>query len=100
MEKLLEHALDLKWFSGFLSANPEVRYFESGGCLCTMSVALKKNKDDETTWLNCEAWGNGAEELSETFKKGDKVLVCGTFKKTEYNNKTYYKLQICKCYPA
>ena len=39
-------------------------------------------------------------KLSETFKKGNKILVCGTFKKTEYNNKTYYKLQICKCYHA
>ena len=67
MEKLLEHALDLKWFKGILSETQKLSYFENGGCLCTMSVALKKNKDDETTWLNCEAWGNGAEELSETF---------------------------------
>ena len=55
MEKLLEHALDLKWFKGILSAYTEIRYFENGGCLCTMSIALKKNKDDETTWLNCKA---------------------------------------------
>ena len=28
MEKLLEHALDLKWFKGILSADPEIKYWD------------------------------------------------------------------------
>ena len=65
----------LKIFNGYIT-QPEVRYFENGKCKCSFAIPLKKNKEDEPTWLNCEAWGRNAEKVGE-LKKGDEVLVFG-----------------------
>lgn len=75
----------LKIFNGYIT-QPEVRYFENGKCKCSFAIPLKKNKEDETTWLNCEAWGRNAEKVGE-LKKGDEVLVFGYFKESEYKDK-------------
>ena len=79
-------------FTGFLSSDPKVKYFESGACKVTFSIPLKKKKEDEATWLNCEIWGKKGERLAEEYKKGDEITVAGVFRETLYNNKTYTNL--------
>lgn len=78
---------NLDIFYGFISQYPEIRYFESGKCKATFAIPLKKNKDDEAKWLNCECWGKTAEKISENYKKGDEVIVLGNFKENEYKDK-------------
>ncbi len=77
---------NLDMFCGFLSNDPEIRYFESGKCKATFSIPLKKNKEDEAKWLNCECWGTLAEKVGE-LKKGTEVLVFGNFKEDKYKDK-------------
>lgn len=84
----------LKMFWGFLSADPEMRYFDNGGCVCNFSLPLKKNKDDQPVWLNCVANGALAEFIGESYKKGSAITVQGYFKETEYKDKKYVKLQV------
>jgi single-stranded DNA-binding protein len=72
-------------FGGYIT-QPELRYFENGKAKCTFAIPLKKNKDDEAKWLNCEAWGRYAEIAGE-LKKGDEVLVFGYFKESQYKDK-------------
>ena len=79
---------NLDVFCGFLSQDPQIRYFESGKCKATFAIPLKKNKKDETKWLNCECWGKIAEKVSESYKKGDEVIVLGYFKEEDYQDKT------------
>lgn len=86
MEKFDEFKQNLDVFSGYLSADPDVRYFESGKCKTTFSIPLSKGKDSETLWLNCEAWNRTAEKCGE-LKKGNEVLVFGYFKEVEYEAK-------------
>lgn len=83
-----ELKVNLDMFCGFLSNDPEIRYFESGRCKTTFAIPLKKNKEDEAKWLNCECWGKTAEKVSENYKKGDEVIVLGYFKEEDYQDKT------------
>lgn len=87
MEKFDALELKLKWFAGYMNA-PEIKYLESGSCKTTFSIPLKKKKDDEPIWLNCQAWGKLAEKIAE-YPKGSFVTVGGYFEEREYNGKTY-----------
>ena len=87
MEQFNEFKQNLDMFSGYLSVDPDIRYFESGKCKATFSIPLSKGKDSETLWLNCECWGRIAEKAGEELKKGSEVLVLGYFKEVEYEAK-------------
>lgn len=89
MKKFEQFEQKYVFFNGFLSNDAEIKYFENGGCKCTFSLPLKKNKDDEATWLNCESWGKKAEEIAENYKKGDEIVIGGYLKESEYNGKKY-----------
>lgn len=89
MEQFEQFEKTYKFFNGYLSADPEIKYFENGGCKCTFALPLKKNKDDEATWLNCESWGIKAEEISEKYKKSSEIVVGGYFKEHEFEGKKY-----------
>jgi len=54
-------------------------------------MAVGKNADDSTVFVNCEAWGRLAIHAAE-IKKGDPVLVFGQMKSHEYNGRTYHTL--------
>lgn len=87
MEEFEKLELQLKWFQGYLSADPEIKYFEKGSVKTIFSIPLKDGED--TKWLNCVTWGKLAEDISEKYKKGNQMTVGGTFEQREYNGKTY-----------
>lgn len=88
-----EFELNLKWFSGYIT-EPKINYTEQGLCNTKFAVQLKKNKQDETTFLNCILWNKKAEEFAEKYKKGDIVTVGGIITTNEYKGKTYKTLDI------
>lgn len=86
---------------GRVGQDAELKYFESGSCKATFSVATSrydyKKKETVTDWHRVEVWGKSAEFVGEYFKKGKQVLIQGTLKKEEYTNKdgeqkTIYKI--------
>lgn len=81
---------ELKTFAGYLSADAETKYFESGKNKVTFSIPLSYAKDSETFWLKCEIWNK--EEFAE-LKKGTQVIVQGYFVESEYNGKVYTTLK-------
>lgn len=85
MENFEQFEQKLKIFGGFIT-EPKLRYFESGKCKCEFAIPLKKTKEDDTLWLNCEARNSKAEKIGE-LKKGDEVLIFGYFKEDEYKDK-------------
>lgn len=85
MEQFEQFKQNLDVFNGYLSADADIRYFESGKCKTTFSIPLKP-KEGDAVWLNCECWGRTAEKCAE-LKKGDEILVFGYFKESEYKNK-------------
>jgi single-stranded DNA-binding protein len=58
---------------------------------CKWGMAVGKDKDDNTVFVSCEAWGRLA-NYAANIKKGDPVLVFGQMREHEYNDKIYHTL--------
>ena len=64
---------------GRLTADPELRYTQSGVSVCSFTVAVNRKFDRETTdFINCVAWKKTAEFISEYFSKGSSICVTGS----------------------
>ena len=85
---------------GNLGADPEFKTFDSGKSRVSFSLATSesyKKADGEftetTQWHNIIAWGNTAEYLNKSLKKGHQVLIHGKLTYRSYddkeNNKRY-----------
>jgi len=82
--------MNINILRGNLARDPEVRTVNTGGKQTTVvnfTVAVSREytkangeKDKVTTFVPCEAWDTGAEIISESFKKGDLVLVEGSLR--------------------
>lgn len=70
--------------SGFLSKDPEMKYFESGKVKTTLSIPESKGKDFPTIWRSLEAWGAVAESLG-SLTKGNRIKCTGFTKVESYN---------------
>jgi single-stranded DNA-binding protein len=52
---------------------------------------------EKKTWVNVEAWNDAARAVKEKdIQKGEKIIVHGTYKASEYNGKTYPCIQVWK----
>ena len=82
--------MNLVILRGNLARDPEVRKVNTGGketfvvnfTVATSREYTKSNgdKDKVTSFINCEAWDTGAEIISESFNKGDLVMVEGSLR--------------------
>lgn len=64
---------------GRLTADPELRYTQSGVSVCSFTVAVNRKFDRDTTdFINCVAWKKTAEFISEYFSKGSSICVTGS----------------------
>lgn len=89
---------------GNLGQDPDMRYMPSGGAVVTLSVANNRSwkdkdtgeKQDETSWHRCVAFGKQAETIAEHFRKGRKILIEGRLKygKYEKDGVTHYTCDI------
>lgn len=89
-------------FLGRLTANPEVKVSGKGKeakKFTTFSIAVKRPyTKDKTDFINCIANGARAKTISEYFKKGDRISVCGVLTQTVKDNDnikiSYYTLNV------
>ena len=88
---------NLVFITGRLTADSEIKYFTSGKCKTTFTIAVDSymNKEKFTSFIKCEVWDKQAEFAVEYFKKGKTVSVFGELKETQHNDKTYYAIK-CK----
>ncbi len=65
---------------GRAGRDPEVKYFESGKVLCTLTLAVNRptKKSDEPDWFNLEIWGKTAEVAANYVRKGSLIGVQGS----------------------
>lgn len=87
--------LNKVFLAGRLTRDPELRYLPSGNAVCKMGLAVSRRyrtKDGEqredTMFINVEAWDKSAEYCGENLKKGRPVLVEGSLKSDEWEDKT------------
>lgn len=73
---------------GNLTADPELRFIQSGAGVVTFTVASTPRtfdrqanewKDGDTLFMRCEAWRELAENIAESLTKGMRVIVHGNF---------------------
>jgi single-strand DNA-binding protein len=80
-------------FIGNLTDDPELRFTQGGHAVCTVRLANNHKytaggqEREETTYLNVVAWRELADNIAETFSKGDRAVAIGKLKVRSYENK-------------
>jgi len=83
---------------GRLTRDPEVRYGQgaNGTAVCKYSIAVdrrfKREGQPEADFFNCTVFGKGAEFAEKYFKKGTKIVICGSIQNDNYTNKEGQKV--------
>lgn len=76
-------------FSGNLGRDPELRFFESGTAVATISVAITPRKsDDPTIWMPVKIWGKQAQVAGDFLRKGSKVGITGVLQQEEWDDRS------------
>lgn len=97
-----------------LTADPELRFTQSGTAVANFTVASTPRtldrqsgewKDGEATFLRCSVWRQYAENVAETLTRGLRVLVQGrlvqrSFETREGEKRTVFELQVDEVGPA
>lgn len=69
--------------------DPELKYIgENGTAICNFTLAVRNpfNKDGEADFIQCVAWGSGAELVAEKHEKGNMMGVDGRIATRNYEN--------------
>jgi len=81
---------------GNLTADPELRFTPSGAPVANFTVASTPRtfdrqtnewKDGEALFLRCSIWRDAAENVTESLKKGMRVIVQGKLKQRSYETR-------------
>lgn len=79
---------------GRLTKDPEVKYTDTGKVVCIFSMAVDRpNGKREADFFNCQLWGKMGENLGNTVRKGQRVLVDGRVQIRSYQTKDGAKRQ-------
>lgn len=75
--------------TGRIGKDPEIRFTTGGMAVAEFSLADTYGKDDKkkTTWHNCVAFGQLAENIVASVGKGKTLLVTGRYEQEEYTKK-------------
>lgn len=81
---------------GNLGGDPNLRFLPQGDAVANFSVGDTPRRMDKTTgqfvngetlWLDVEVWGSLAENVANSLKKGDRVVVLGRLVADSYTDK-------------
>jgi len=80
--------------TGNLVRDPELKFLDSGKAAVRFTVAVSEKYRDrngvdqeQTSFFDCDALGPIAENISNSLKKGDRVVVTGNFKQRSWEDK-------------
>ena len=83
---------------GRLTADVELRKTPQGTSVASFSIATKrKGKDAQTDFINCVAWNQTADFVSQYFGKGSSICVRGSLQQrgfTDKNNEKRYVYEV------
>jgi single-strand DNA-binding protein len=80
---------------GNLTRDPELRQTQSGHAVCNIGMACNREwtnkntneKQQETTFVDCQAWGKPAEIINQYLKKGAPIYVEGRLRLEQWADK-------------
>ncbi len=73
--------------AGRAGRDSELRYFESGKVVASVSLAVRRNKE-EADWFNLEAWNKTAEICGNYVTKGGLIGVQGSLRFDTWSDRT------------
>jgi single-strand DNA-binding protein len=80
---------------GNLTRDPESRVTPKGTAICQFGLAINREwkteggqKQEETTFIDCEAWGRTGETIAQYCKKGRPLFIEGRLKLDTWEDKT------------
>lgn len=75
---------------GRLTKDPEIRKTSTGKSVCSFSVACnrkrKRDEDSQADFVNCVAWEQSADYLTQYGHKGDIISVIGRVQSRKYDD--------------
>lgn len=78
---------------GRIVKTPELKYTNNGINYCKFTLAVNKPKikdrEQETNFINCIAWGKTAETICNWLDKGNRVIVLGRLDVSKKDDKYY-----------
>lgn len=87
-------ALPRMTVSGRLAADPELKFTQSGKAVTRIRVVASDRvkvgdewKDGDTLWISVTCWDRLAENVAESTKKGDLVIVTGRLLTEEWTDR-------------
>jgi single-strand DNA-binding protein len=94
--------------TGNLTADPELRFTDTGTAVAAFTVAASRRvydqatgqwQDGDTLYLRCSAWRNLADHTAESLTKGMRVIVTGRLKQRQYettegDKRTVYEIDV------
>lgn len=79
---------------GNLTADPELRTTPSGQNLASFTIAVSRTwnnaqgeRQEETSFINCTAWGKTGETIAKYVSKGRQLLVSGRLQQRTWQDK-------------
>ncbi len=98
---------------GNLTADPELRYLNSGAAVAKFTVASTPRtfdktanewKDGDALFLTCSAWRQMAENVAESLTRGARVIVSGWLRQRSYEKdgqkRTVIELEVDEIGPS
>ena len=91
---------------GNLTRDPELRHTPNNTSVASLSVAMTRRwrnqqgeQQEETTFVDCEAWGRTAETINEYMRKGRPIFIEGRLKLDQWqdqngNNRSKLKVVV------
>lgn len=73
--------------TGNLTKEVELRYTTKNIAVAHFTIAVNRDKKDESDFLNCVAYGNQAELITKYLDKGSRVGIDGHIQTGSYENK-------------
>jgi single-strand DNA-binding protein len=99
---------------GNLVDDPELRFTPSGAAVTNFRIASTPRtfdrtanewKDGDSLFLGCSVWRQQAEHAAESLQRGTRVIVVGTLKQRQYEDRegvkrTSYELDVAEVAPS
>ena len=91
---------------GNLTDDPELRFTPAGAAVSNFTVAATPRvfdkqtndwKDGDTLFLRCAIWRQAAENVAESLRKGDRVIVSGRLKQRSFEDREGVNRTVIEC---
>jgi single-strand DNA-binding protein len=91
---------------GNLTADPELRFTSTGTAVANFTVATNPRtfdktfgewRDTEPLFLRCTLWRTPAENLAESLRRGDRVIVVGRLRQRSFDTRDGDKRTVTEC---